>query len=357
MSAMKKILIVRLGALGDVIFELPLLAAIKEHYPEAEIGWLVGPRGVEIIKNHPLLNRCHYIPITDWSRQPFAWQTLKDAISLIREIRREKYDLAICSKRKFPLFWTYLILAVSAKRRLAYFELNFFPLICFNEYIVPKQASWDLNQHIAAKNLDFVRALGVQPSELRFPLPEVTAEEISRVDSFLSKIDASKPIIVISPATTWQQKHWADENWVEVIKAINGRCNLIFTGTKSDQGLASWLISNLGPDLDCLDLTGKTSIMELWEIFSRATVVITPDSGSAHLAWSTGKPAIITIFTCTIPEIFGPFGDDEKYFNLIGQLDCQPCSRRNCLFNKDKAACRNFPPASEVIEIVNKFLP
>ena len=93
------------------------------------------------------------------------------------------------------------------------------------------------------------------------------------------------------------------------------------------------------------------------EIFSRAQIVIAPDSGSAHLARATEKPAVISIFCCTPPKMYGPFGDDKKYFAINGGLSCQPCHTRICPLQGERAEqCVNFPNPEEIINIVNMLL-
>ena len=86
------------------------------------------------------------------------------------------------------------------------------------------------------------------------------------------------------------------------------------------------------------------------EIFSRVQLVIAPDSGSAHLAWAAAKPALIEVFCCTATNLFGCFGDENKYFALSGNLSCQPCNKRTCPKANDCNACTKFPTAEEVIE-------
>ncbi len=86
-------------------------------------------------------------------------------------------------------------------------------------------------------------------------------------------------------------------------------------------------------------------------------MVIAPDSGSAHLARATEKPAVIAIFCCTPPNKYGPFGDDTKYFALDGNLKCQPCHTRKCpLSGEDFEQCVNYPEPEQIINIVNNVL-
>ena len=93
------------------------------------------------------------------------------------------------------------------------------------------------------------------------------------------------------------------------------------------------------------------------ELFSRAAAVLAPDSGSAHVARAVGKPAVISIFCCTPPAMYGPFGDDKKYFAINGNLKCQPCHTRKCpLTGEDAEQCVNYPNPEEIINIVNNLL-
>ena len=85
---------------------------------------------------------------------------------------------------------------------------------------------------------------------------------------------------------------------------------------------------------------------------------MSPDSGSAHLAWASGKPAVIAIFTCTPPKKYGPFGNDEKYFAINGGLPCQPCwHTKTCPNEGDKnKLCTKYPKPDEILNIVKKIL-
>ena len=103
-----------------------------------------------------------------------------------------------------------------------------------------------------------------------------------------------------------------------------------------------------------MNLAGKTDIMELMEVFSRAKLVMAPDSGSAHLAWATRNPAVITIFTCTPKEVLAPYGDKSKYI-APGEYKypCQPCFKRKCKNKDNPDCCRNIPTVEEVVSAID----
>lgn len=351
---MTKILIIRLTSLGDVIFTVPLACALKNSNENIEIGWLVAEKGLGVVKNNPCVDKCHFLPLKEWKRRPFSLKTHNEFWALIKEIRNEKYDIALdCQQMLKSLF---LLLFCGAKRRITFKDARELSILGGNEFIKPKADFRDFNYHIVERNLDFARQLGVEPEKIEFAMPETSTEVKEKVSDFLSGLNPSKKNVVIAPATTWQNKHWAEKNWAELLDSINQKCNLIITGTDADFELVNRILSKTSGSIDYLNLVGKTNVEELREVFSRSDVVISPDSGSAHLAWASKNPAVVAIFTCTPPKRFGPYGDSKKYFSISSELPCQPCFKKKCPLKKDKNQCQNYPDSGVIINIVNKLL-
>ena len=211
----------------------------------------------------------------------------------------------------------------------------------------------NFSTHAIFQHMQYAKYLGLEGTdEVKFTLPPTSEETKAKVNILLKKLDKSKPMVVICPATTWRLKHWNKDNWKQVVNAIKDKCSLVFTGTEGDKDL----ISYIGGD-NFINLAGQTGIKDLIEIFSRATLVMAPDSGSAHVARATEIPAVISIFCCTPPTSYGPFGDDKKYFAINGKLKCQPCHTRKCpLQGEDAEQCVNYPRPEEIINIVNNIL-
>lgn len=350
-----KILIIRLTSLGDVIFTLPLVNALKEN----EIGYVVAEKGLEVIKNNPAISKFHFVPLKEWKKRPFSLKTFKEFIEIVSEIRKEKYDIALDCQQMFKSL--FLFLFCGARRRITFKDARELSVFVGNEFIQPKANFRDFNYHVVERNLDFARHLGIESNEIKFPLPETSIDSKKKIDELISGIDKSKPIIVISPATTWLNKHWANENWAEVVNQIHDKCNLIFTGTNADEKLIEDILSKSNGEINYTNLVGKTNIEELRELFSRSSIVISPDSGSAHLAWASGKPSVIAIFNSTPPKRFGPYdkssdGIGQKYFSISGDLSCQPCFKKKCILNKNKNACQNSLSSINIVNIVNNLL-
>ncbi len=335
----KKALLIKLSSLGDVIHTIPLANSLKS--AGYEITWLVSEKGIQVLEGNPCVDKVVLVPIKQWKKRGFSFKSFKEYLSILKTLRNEHFDLAIDAQMMFKtLYW---MLFCGAKRRIISKQTQEFAFLGANE-IIPDTIK-DLKYPVVRNYLKYADYLGIDTSEIKITLPESSQEIKDKIDKLLA--DIKKPMVVISPATTWDPKHWDKDNWIEVINGIEDKCSIVFTGGPNDKDLISYIGNN-----KFLDLSGKTNIIELAEIFSRADIVISPDSGSTHLAWATQKPHIITIFTCTPIEHYAPPGDNCSA--LIGNLPCQPCYRRKCKLKTN--ACTKLPKPKDIINIVNKVL-
>lgn len=346
---MARILLIRLTSLGDVIFTLPLVKALEGN----QIGFLVAEKGLDVIKNNPSISKVHFVPLKEWKKRPFSIKTIIEFFQLVSELRRENYDIAFDCQQMFKslfLFWF-----CGAERRITFEDARELSGLGGNEFVKPKAKFRDFNYHIVERNLDFARYLGVTPKKIDFTLPVPSGEIKKKIADLLSAADKAKPIVVISPATTWQNKHWNVKNWAKLVDAINSKCNIVFSGMPCDIPLIENITDEVGT-FNYINLVGKTNIEELIELFKQAKIVVSPDSGSAHLAWATSVPAVVAIFTCTPAKRFGPYGNPDKYFSVQSNLPCQPCFKKKCILEDVINICQNYPEAEEIITIVNKLL-
>lgn len=344
----KKALLIRLSSLGDILFNIPLANVLKDN--GYEVGWVVSEKGYDIIKNNPCVDKVYLAPVQKWKKRGLSILSFFEYLEVLKEIRKERYDIAIDAQQMFKsMYW---MIFSGAKRRIISRNAKEFSQIGANE--IAQSVYEGYTRHSVVNHLKFAEYLGLNTDNIRFTLPETSAKTKTYIDELTKDVDKSKPVVVIAPATTWELKHWNKDNWKAVVESIKNDYSLIFTGTNADKELLSYI----GAD-DFTNLCGKTNLEELRELFSRVDLVMAPDSGSAHLAWASNKPAVIAIFTCTPPGLFGPFNytNEDKYAAVNGELDCQPCFTRNCpLEGERKNLCTRIPTAEKIINIVNKLL-
>ena len=341
--AKKKLLLIKLSSLGDVIFNVPLANALKD--AGYEITCLVSEKGIQIVENNPCVDKAILVPMKQWKKRGFSLTSFKEYLAILKQLRAEKFDVAIDSQMMLKsLYW---LLFCGAKRRIISKEGRELSVLGGNEWI--DDISYSPNSPIVLNYLRYANYLGINPDEIKVTLPPRTQEQIAHVDELLAGLNSEKPLVVIAPATTWKDKHWNQDNWKKVVEYLKDKCNLVFTGGPNDNELIEYIGGG-----KFLNLAGKTDIMELMEVFSRAKLVMAPDSGSAHLAWATRNPAVITIFTCTPKEVLAPYGDKSKYI-APGEYKypCQPCFKRKCKNKDNPDCCRNIPTVEEVVSAID----
>ena len=193
----------------------------------------------------------------------------------------------------------------------------------------------------------FAHELGINGNPDDMTLPD-TSEYAEKISGFLTGMNFEKPLAVLAPTTTWKTKHWDKQNWKNLVLKIKDRFNLVFTGTKKDFEYIEQLRCGLG-----INLAGKTTLLELAELFRRADLIISLDSGSTHLARAARAKSIISIFCATPESYYAPVG--ERYISLAGNLECRPCHKRKCKLKENKGACTKLPSVQEVLDSVNKL--
>ena len=344
-----KILIIRLSAIGDTIHTLPLACALREKYPDAQIDWLVEDKAAEFVQDNPLIDNVHILPRRDWKRRGFSFKNFDEFNKLVADLRKQKYDIAIDTQQ---LFKSAVFLSLSqAPRRIALSGGREFSRIFANEIVTSTHKLFDSNYHVVNRTLELAKYLGCETDEIKFVLPQLDKISKKRVDELLLPLKKDRPTLVIAPATTWDTKHWQNKSWAEIIRAFEDKVNIVITATKADKDLVDDILL-FGKFKNILNLTGKTSLGELAEVFRRADVVIAPDSGSAQIAWACSKPYVISIFTSTAKNRTAPFG--EKAICFSPEIPCYPCHRKKC-FSKDFELCKKSINYYDIIKFLESL--
>jgi len=313
------ILIVKLSALGDVVHTLPSLAALRTLYPEAHISWVIEEAASDLIQDHPLLDRVLLSRRKRWQAHPWAPETRREVRSFFMALRDRPYDLVI----DFHGLFKSAILAYlsGGKRRLGYASLQELSGLFYTERI-PE----DMDKHAVDRYLDFIRYLGMEDPPVTFPIPAPPGVK-ERAQTLLMQVGITGDFIAINPVALWPTKLWSEEQFASLADQIMGELSIpvLFTGGKDDVPYITRILTALSHH--GINLAGCTSLRELAEIYRRARLVITTDSGPMHIAAAVGTKTI-ALFGPTDPRRTGPYGGGHKVIRL--NLDCSPCFRKTC---------------------------
>jgi heptosyltransferase-2 len=296
----KRILVIQTAFLGDVILATPVFSELKRLYPDAHIDALVKSGNESLLESHQAINE-----VFIFSKKEGKWKSL---ISLIRSIRKRKYDLVI-NLHRFGS--SGLITALSGANETRGFAKNPFSIFFTNRF------SHEIGDgtHEVERNLSLIHDLGaakrVRPS--LFPTPE----DFSIVKSYPEDAYA-----VVAPASVWFTKQLPKEQWIKLINHLNSKVYLI--GGPTDEQLCNEIVERL-PKSDVVNLAGKLTLMQSAALISSAQRTYVNDSGPLHIASAMNAP--VTAFFCsTVPEFgFGPLSDDAKIIQIQEKLECRPC--------------------------------
>jgi heptosyltransferase-2 len=296
----KRILVIQTAFLGDVILATPVFSELKRLYPDAHIDALVKSGNESLLESHQAINE-----VFIFSKKEGKWKSL---ISLIRSIRKRKYDLVI-NLHRFGS--SGLITALSGANETRGFSKNPFSIFFTNRF------SHEIGDGTleVERNLSLIHDLGaakrVRPS--LFPTPE----DFSIVKSYPEDAYA-----VVAPASVWFTKQLPKEQWIKLINHLNSKVYLI--GGPTDKQLCNEIVERL-PKSDVVNLAGKLTLMQSAALISSAQRTYVNDSGPLHIASAMNAP--VTAFFCsTVPEFgFGPLSDDAKIIQIQEKLECRPC--------------------------------
>lgn len=350
-----KILIIRLSAIGDVIHCLPAAAELKRRLPGVLIGWVVEPAASSLVLNNPAIDLSYVLPRKQWSRGlalPWRWPgVITDIGAFWSKIKQERFDVVVDFQ---GLLKSAVCTAASGAPVRAGFagtregaEWFLTDRLDVGDYFGHDRHVVDLNLSLA----DFVcrkvgttaggsqgragETAGLPPVE--FPLPEPQPESYEKINEMLGSGPAggegAAPLVVLIPGTTWSSKIWPAEYWsdlgVRLWRELGFR--ICLAGGAAEEAMNAEIASGIERQfrqVDLVNLTGKTSLLDLIPLFRLSRLVVGPDTGPVHLAAAVGKPKVVGVYGSTPWRRLGPYGPQCRTVSL--SLWCQPCFQTVC---------------------------
>jgi heptosyltransferase-1 len=314
----RRILIVRIGAMGDVLHAMPAVTALRQRHPDWFIEWAIDPVWSELLHTAsecgaaslvrgaamPLIDRCYPVPTRDWKRRPFSLETLNQVRALRRQLRAEHFDLCVDLQ--------------GAIRSSTIGRMAGATKFAGPDRPREKQARWLYSQHIETHAAHVIEqaceilgaAVGEPLTPAKVELPLDTAAETWR-DELLSQLfsgTTTQKFVIIAPAAGWGAKQWPAERYGAVADQLaqTGYVPLVNAVVAGDI-LASAVV----------DASGGTAVVvpctvgQLVALTRRASLVIAGDTGPLHLAAALDRP-VVALFGPTDPARNGPYGTDSR---------------------------------------------
>ena len=319
----RRILVVRVDLLGDVVLSTPAVRALRRAYPRATIDMLVQAPFDGILAGDPDIHRTLVWNPHVW-RNPRNWlrpTPWRLALAMLWRMRRPRYDLALSISGDIGSIVTRLS---GARRRVGYAGEAYGS---FMTDPVPG-ARYRTHQHEVRYVLGLAAAAGgiVAPGD-EVPRLSVAPQPRVRMQATLAearaRLGATGPIIALhAGARNGQAKRWPARHWAALARLLSDELGAVvtLTGAPNEAPLAGDVERMGGRPL--LNLCGQTSLPELKALLAECDLVISGDSGPMHIACALGKPVIV-LHGPTDPAISGPTTPDAVVLRL--GLWCSPC--------------------------------
>ncbi|HWN11508.1 MAG TPA: lipopolysaccharide heptosyltransferase I [Pyrinomonadaceae bacterium] len=350
-----RILIVKLGSIGDIVHTLPSLAAIRSSLPQAEISWVVERRSAEILRDNPILDRLIEVDTKALRRGLMSGETLRAPRQQLRRLRASAFDLALDFQ---GLLKSATIARLSGAHRVFGFSrdgLREPP----SRFLLSKTVPTSKNLHVITKNLSLVNgALGIEVpvrfDDLQFPIGTNPAHH---AEAEAASISAGGNFAILNPGGGWPTKLWSAERFGRLVDELwshHGLHSLVTHGP-GEEALANTVLE--------ASQSGKARAVNLslkgfYELAKRARVYVGGDTGPTHLAIAAGAPVV------------GLFGPTEWWRNgslrdadiCVDRADigCRTdCHRRSCSnwICMDIEVDRVLQAVGERLKVGQAFLP
>ena len=319
-----RILLVKLGAVGDVIHTLYPLRALREAFPDARIAWAVEDKSAEILRDNPDLDE-----IIVFQRRGSGGGLLAtgEFLRIARRLRAFRPDLTIDFQSLFKS--GLLALLSGARRRIGFDKWREGNFLFTNDRA---QSRKDEN-HAVQKNLALLRLLGIEAggendNDEKAPVRiHADPTQRRRVDAFFeSALNDRRPVAAINPGASWPTKKWPTDRYGELAKRLAEEQNaapLVIWGP-GEKTLAEEVVSS---SADTAVMAPETSLRELAHLLDRCDLYVGGDTGPMHVAAVMGTPSV-ALFAPSDPARVRPWNVPYRVVEPAG-VECLHCWKRD----------------------------
>ncbi len=335
-----RVLIVRTGALGDIVHGLPVLTALRRAHPEAWIGWLVEERWAPLLAGHADLDSLLTVGLNSWRQRPFAGRTWRQGRELLEALDRASPEVVLDLMGNHKAGILAGLSGASQRIGLARrFRREPSSAWWINQPVVPRGV------HAVERALCLLDGLEIEPGpadfggEKLFTQPEPSAAEPATPHE--------EPFALLHPGAGWENKRYPAAYWGQVARklAAAGVAVRVAGGPAEDDLVARVVAASQG----AARRIEAATIPALGHLLRHSRIVLGGDTGPIHLAHALGTP-VLCLMGPTDPATHGPYGTPRQA--LAVHLPCSFCHQR---LNSPRACLWNLAPrivAERALELV-----
>jgi len=340
---LERILIVKLGSIGDVVHALPTLNALGRSFPVSHISWVVEPDSKDLLLGHRALSE---LIVFERDRSSVS-KTVKAFFRLIKRLRQERYDVVLDLQGTIK---SGMISFLSGSSVRLGFARGSSRIEKFSHIFADIKVKEGNCAHIVERNLQFARRLGAEPGEVKFDIP-IRRDAEDYVNQFLRNNGIyDKQLVALNPGAGWSTKRWSLGKYATLADEISSNfrdVSVILTWGPGEYNSVEeiYRMARSGPIMAC-----RTTIGQLIPLLKRCKVLVSGDTGPLHIAAALGTRSI-GLFGPVDSRRNGPYGHGN-FVVEAEDLDCLGCWRKEC----DRLDCMKKIEVSDVLEKVDVCL-
>ena len=291
--------ILRLSAIGDVCHTLAVVQAIQRQYPDAEIIWIIGKTEAMLMQDLPNVKLVPFDKKSGW----------KGIFTIWKQLAHKRFDFLLNMQTAFRA--SILSLGIKADKKIGFNKdrAREMQWLFTNQKV--EQTTYP---HVLDGQIMFAKAIGVTDLTPKWQLP-IPTETVEKAKQWL---DPMRKNVVISPCSSKAEKDWLIERYADIANwLIAQNINVILVGSpaKREQEMTAY-IQHLAPNVQ--NLVGKTSLKELAALLKLVDLVISPDTGSAHIASIQGTP-VIGLYAIHNPRRTAPYNAQQNVISVYDE--------------------------------------
>lgn len=317
----RSILVVRLDHLGDVLMSTPALAALRAAWPKARLDVLASPWGRAALAGNPHVDEVLEGAAPWYDPKRRALSGLPGVLSLGRRLRRRAYDWAFDLRGDPRVILFHLVPA--SRRRFGFSGLGL-------ESLLTDAIPYERRRGMLDGSLDLAAAAGAQAVGRR-PVFVISEEDRRQAQALLEPVlrGPTPRYAVIAPGSNRVETRWGTERFARVASALAEDLPVVLVGGPGDAEVTA-AVGRLALPARLADLAGRTRLGTLAAVLERASVLVTNDSGPAHLAAAVDC-ATIAIFGPSDPALTFPYEDGTRFVSVAAAIDHpRPCFVPGC---------------------------
>ena len=337
----RKILIIQLGDIGDVVWAIPAFWAVKNAFPQADVSVLTRKPNGDLLLDDPHIDTAFQIGKKN------VWEELHLFISL----RRKKFDLIFDLRADDRGAYTSFF--VGAKIRVGLYYPELFRRNRMFTHLVDPPPAVTRTYGAAEQSLRIIRGFGIKENTV-IPQIFVSSATKNKMEKLLTaeNVAVHNGYVTINPFSRWSYKEWGMNKWRELISFIwqKYKMPVLILGSEDEKGRADQL--SVASPFPVYNFAGKTSLREMAGLLQASRLHIGVDSAAPHIAAAVGTPTL-TIYGPSDWRDWAPQGDKNKV--VLPDMDCSPCHKKGC-DGSGRSECLETLAVSKVQDAVGKML-